>query len=184
MVRTYAAEDTPAESRSTSALRAHSTGDTTVLRIDSRMSPSRFRQAIDRARTRYVPGLVLAEVDYFLPNERAAMNAFMNDLAAGRSRVRRRPSISSREPWRLTVGTPTCVSHSARRRGAVAQVGTWEQLGNNSAQTRCRAVLATAVEAARSNHLLMMASDTLMPMFTRVSSALSSSISFSRHRAT
>ena len=43
----------------------------------------RFRQAIDRARTRYVPGLVLAEVDYFLRNERAAMKAFMNDLAAG-----------------------------------------------------------------------------------------------------
>jgi predicted nucleic acid-binding protein len=43
----------------------------------------RFRQAIDRARTRYVPGLVLAEVDYFLRDERPAMNAFMDDLARG-----------------------------------------------------------------------------------------------------
>jgi uncharacterized protein len=43
----------------------------------------RFRHAIDRARTRYVPGLVLAEVDYFLRGERPAMNAFMHDLARG-----------------------------------------------------------------------------------------------------
>ncbi|MBI2187307.1 MAG: PIN domain-containing protein [Acidobacteria bacterium] len=43
----------------------------------------RFRYAIDRARTRYVPGLVLAEVDYFLRGERPAMNAFMHDLARG-----------------------------------------------------------------------------------------------------
>ena len=43
----------------------------------------RFRQAIDRARTRYVPGLVLAEVDYFLRDERPAMNAFIDDLARG-----------------------------------------------------------------------------------------------------
>jgi uncharacterized protein len=43
----------------------------------------RFRQAIDRARTRYVPGLVLAEVDYFLRDERSAMNVFMQDLSRG-----------------------------------------------------------------------------------------------------
>ena len=43
----------------------------------------RFRDAIDRARTRYLPGLVLAEVDYFLRAERPAMNAFMDDLARG-----------------------------------------------------------------------------------------------------
>ena len=42
-----------------------------------------FRHAIDRARTRYVPGLVLAEVDYFLRDERKAMLAFMQDLARG-----------------------------------------------------------------------------------------------------
>lgn len=42
-----------------------------------------FREAIDGARTRYVPGLVLAEVDYFLRNERAAMRAFMSDLFRG-----------------------------------------------------------------------------------------------------
>jgi hypothetical protein len=43
----------------------------------------RFRQAIDRARTRYVPGLVLAEVDYFLREERSAMTALIDDLARG-----------------------------------------------------------------------------------------------------
>lgn len=42
-----------------------------------------FRHAIDRGRTRYVPGLVLAEVDYFLRDQRRAMNALMNDLARG-----------------------------------------------------------------------------------------------------
>lgn len=42
-----------------------------------------FRDAIDRARTRYVPGLVLAELDYFLRAERGAMDAFMADLASG-----------------------------------------------------------------------------------------------------
>lgn len=42
-----------------------------------------FRAAIDQARTRYVPGLVLAEVDYFLRDERQAMRGFMQDLARG-----------------------------------------------------------------------------------------------------
>jgi predicted nucleic acid-binding protein len=42
-----------------------------------------FRDAIDRARTRYVPGLVLAELDYFLRAERSAMAAFMADLRRG-----------------------------------------------------------------------------------------------------
>lgn len=43
----------------------------------------RFREAIDGARTRYVPGLVLSELDYFLRNERTAMQLFMKDLARG-----------------------------------------------------------------------------------------------------
>lgn len=43
----------------------------------------RFRDAIDGARARYVPGLVLAELDYFLRDERRAMNAFMDDLTRG-----------------------------------------------------------------------------------------------------
>lgn len=43
----------------------------------------RFRRAIDRARTRYVPALVLAELDCFLRDQRDAMNAFMDDLARG-----------------------------------------------------------------------------------------------------
>ncbi|MBI1872386.1 MAG: PIN domain-containing protein [Acidobacteria bacterium] len=42
-----------------------------------------FRNAIDQARTRYVPGLVLAEVDYFLRDERSAMRTLMQDLARG-----------------------------------------------------------------------------------------------------
>jgi hypothetical protein len=42
-----------------------------------------FRNAIERARTRYIPALVLAEVDYFLRNERRAMQAFMQDVARG-----------------------------------------------------------------------------------------------------
>jgi predicted nucleic acid-binding protein len=42
-----------------------------------------FRKAIDHARTRYVPGLVLAEVDYFLRDERQGMQLFMQDLARG-----------------------------------------------------------------------------------------------------
>jgi len=43
----------------------------------------RFRTAIDNARARFVPGLVLAEVDYFLRDERNAMRAFMKDVSAG-----------------------------------------------------------------------------------------------------
>lgn len=42
-----------------------------------------FREAIDRSRTRYVPGLVLAEVDYFLRKEREAMTALVRDLSRG-----------------------------------------------------------------------------------------------------
>ena len=42
-----------------------------------------FRDAIDRSRTRYVPGLVLAEVDYFLRKERRAMGILMRDLSRG-----------------------------------------------------------------------------------------------------
>jgi predicted nucleic acid-binding protein len=51
--------------------------------VESAPDHERFRQAIDQARTRYVPGLVLAEVDYFLRNERRAMQVFMQDLARG-----------------------------------------------------------------------------------------------------
>ena len=42
-----------------------------------------FRRAIDAAGTRYVPGLVLAELDYFLRRERGAMAAFVADLQRG-----------------------------------------------------------------------------------------------------
>jgi predicted nucleic acid-binding protein len=42
-----------------------------------------FRAAIDHARSRYIPGLVLAEVDYFLRGERRAMQALIADLRRG-----------------------------------------------------------------------------------------------------
>jgi predicted nucleic acid-binding protein len=51
--------------------------------VESAPDHERFRKAIDRARTRYVPGLVLVEVDYFLRDERPAMNVLMDDLARG-----------------------------------------------------------------------------------------------------
>jgi predicted nucleic acid-binding protein len=51
--------------------------------VESAADHRRFRTAIDQARTRYVPGLVLAEVDYFLRDERRAMQLFMQDLARG-----------------------------------------------------------------------------------------------------
>ena len=42
-----------------------------------------FRECIDAARARSIPGLVLAELDYFLRDHRAAMAAFMADLSRG-----------------------------------------------------------------------------------------------------
>lgn len=51
--------------------------------VEGASDHTRFRRVIDQARTRYVPGLVLAEVDYFLRDERAAMQAFMQDLSRG-----------------------------------------------------------------------------------------------------
>jgi predicted nucleic acid-binding protein len=51
--------------------------------VESAPDHELFRQAIDQARTRFVPALVLAEVDYFLRDERRAMQAFMQDLAKG-----------------------------------------------------------------------------------------------------
>jgi predicted nucleic acid-binding protein len=51
--------------------------------VESAPDHERFRTAIDQARTRYVPGLVLAEVDYFLRDERRAMQLFMEDLTRG-----------------------------------------------------------------------------------------------------
>ena len=51
--------------------------------VESAADHRLFRNAIDQARTRYVPGLVLAEVDYFLRDERQAMRLFLQDLARG-----------------------------------------------------------------------------------------------------
>jgi predicted nucleic acid-binding protein len=51
--------------------------------VESAPDHRSFRNAIDRARARYVPGLVLAELDYFLRDQRRAMGLFMRDLARG-----------------------------------------------------------------------------------------------------
>ena len=51
--------------------------------VESALDHRRFRKAIDQARARYVPALVLAELDYFLRDERRAMQAFMRDLGKG-----------------------------------------------------------------------------------------------------
>ena len=51
--------------------------------VESAPDHRRFRNAINEARTRYVPALVLAEVDYFLRHERRAMQVFMQDVARG-----------------------------------------------------------------------------------------------------
>jgi predicted nucleic acid-binding protein len=51
--------------------------------VETAPDHDQFREAIDQARTRYVPGLVLAEVEYFLRDERRAMELFMQDLARG-----------------------------------------------------------------------------------------------------
>jgi predicted nucleic acid-binding protein len=39
-----------------------------------------YRRAIDASCARFVPGLVLAEVDYFLSDDRPAMRAFVGDV--------------------------------------------------------------------------------------------------------
>lgn len=51
--------------------------------VESAPDHTLFRHALDPARARFVPGLVLAEVDYFLRHERRAMQMFMQDLARG-----------------------------------------------------------------------------------------------------
>lgn len=50
--------------------------------VESSPDHELFREAIFAARTRYVPGLVLAEVDC-LRDEREAMHAFHQDIAEG-----------------------------------------------------------------------------------------------------
>ncbi len=49
--------------------------------LDARAPDHRiYRKRIDEARARYVPGLVLAELDYFLRDDRPAMRAFIDDV--------------------------------------------------------------------------------------------------------
>jgi predicted nucleic acid-binding protein len=50
--------------------------------LDARAPDHRsYRKAIDDARARFLPGLVLAELDYFLRNDRPAMRAFIEDVS-------------------------------------------------------------------------------------------------------
>jgi predicted nucleic acid-binding protein len=51
--------------------------------VESAADHKAFRNAIHRAGTRYVPGLVLSELDYFLRDQRAAMRVFMKDVGRG-----------------------------------------------------------------------------------------------------
>jgi predicted nucleic acid-binding protein len=51
--------------------------------VESAPDHRMFRGAIEQARARFVPGLVLAEVDYFLRDQRRAMQMFMRDLTRG-----------------------------------------------------------------------------------------------------
>lgn len=69
-----------------------------------------FRIAIDSARARYVPGLVLAEVDYFLRGARQAMRALIADIRARSTSMRR----TRRSIWGSS--TPAS-SHSPRSSG-------------------------------------------------------------------
>jgi len=63
------------------------TGALTDYLVESAPDHGLFRTAIDEARTRYVPDRVLAEVDYFLRDERQGMQLFMQDLARGTALV-------------------------------------------------------------------------------------------------
>ena len=78
--------------------------------VESASDHRLFRNAIDRARTRYVPGLVLAEVDYFLREERRAMQVFMQDVARGAFTYVRPRWASSPARWRLIGDTRISVS--------------------------------------------------------------------------
>jgi hypothetical protein len=51
--------------------------------VESAPDHGAFRHEIDRARARYVPGLVLAELDYFLRAHREAMMSLMDDMSRG-----------------------------------------------------------------------------------------------------
>jgi predicted nucleic acid-binding protein len=44
---------------------------------------SRYRRAIESSRARFVPGLVLAELDHFLREDRRAMSLFIGDIERG-----------------------------------------------------------------------------------------------------
>jgi len=82
----------PCESAATSASSSGAAGSAALIcdtgalldyLVKAATDHRKFRDAIDLARTRYVPALVLAELDYFLRDERPAMRRFMRDLARG-----------------------------------------------------------------------------------------------------
>jgi predicted nucleic acid-binding protein len=70
-----------------------------------------FRDAIDRARTRYVPGLVLAEVDYFLRAERQAI------CAAGTRATHARHGNLDRHCRAFIARSPFCAEGLSERPG-------------------------------------------------------------------
>ncbi|HSF16992.1 MAG TPA: PIN domain-containing protein [Vicinamibacteria bacterium] len=80
--------------------------------VEGSTDHERFRDAIDGARARYLPGLVLAEVDYFLRDERPAMNVFMSGWPVAHLLTRHQCSISSLGPWRSIGDTPSSASAS------------------------------------------------------------------------
>lgn len=99
--------------------RCHSCADLRYRRAAGlRRNHARFRHAIDRARRRYVPGLVLAEVDDFLflatNGKRRRRSPTISSAEA--PRTWRRPSISWHVRRRLTGDTATGVLASSTRR--------------------------------------------------------------------
>jgi hypothetical protein len=89
--------------------------------VESAPDHGLFRGAIDRARTRSVPGFVLAEVDHFFRDDRTAMQTFMRDIA--RSPAHRRPSVTSRVQWKWISVTPISAWDSLTPRSSCLDAG-------------------------------------------------------------
>jgi len=123
--------------------------------VESAPDDGLFRKAIDQACTRYVPGLVLAEVDYFLRDERKAMQVFMQDLAHG-AFTYAPPTIG--QVSHSSTGDARCASlrrRSTPRRPAVRVSRATDrprQVPTTAGSTRCpRASLALVVSTTESS---------------------------------
>ena len=78
--------------RQVAQLRSFATPRRSSTIVESAPDYRLFRKAIDQARSRDVPGLVLAEVDYFLRDESqrpGQVLKFTVHASAARSRIRR-----------------------------------------------------------------------------------------------